>query len=80
MSKPLVSIIMGIYNCEEYLNEAIESIVSQTYTNWKLIMCDDGSTDRTYEIATEYKNKLGKKITLLKIIKVAIGKIARYWN
>ena len=66
MSKPLVSIIMGIYNCEEYLNEAIESIVSQTYTNWELIMCDDGSTDRTYEIATEYKNKLGKKITLLK--------------
>lgn len=66
MSKPLVSIIMGIYNCEDYLKESIDSIVSQTYTNWELIMCDDGSIDKTYDIANEYKNKLGKKIVLLK--------------
>ena len=43
--KKKVSIIMGIYNCADTLTEAIESIFSQTYDNWELIMCDDGSTD-----------------------------------
>lgn len=66
MDKPLVSIIMGIYNCEDYLKESIDSIISQTYTNWELIMCDDGSTDNTYDIAMEYMKKNRKKIILLK--------------
>ena len=46
-----VSIIMGIYNCESTLAEAIDSILSQTYMDWKLIMCDDGSEDNTYKLA-----------------------------
>ena len=39
---PKISIVMGIYNCEKYLQESIESIIAQTYKNWELIMCDDG--------------------------------------
>ncbi len=66
MRKPLVSIIMGIYNCGEYLSESLNSIISQTYDNWELIMCDDGSTDNTFEIALKYKKRLGNKIVLLK--------------
>ena len=61
-----VSIIMGIYNCEKTLDEAINSIENQTYKNWELIMCDDGSTDKTYNIAQKYKEKYKEKIILLK--------------
>ncbi|MGL5575947.1 MAG: glycosyltransferase [Sarcina sp.] len=61
-----VSIIMGIYNCEKTLDEAINSIEQQTYKNWELIMCDDGSSDQTYNIAQKYKVKYEDKIILLK--------------
>ena len=50
----LVSVIMGIYNCCDTLKEAVECIINQTYTHWELIMCDDASTDNTYEIAKQY--------------------------
>lgn len=48
---------MGIYNCSDTLIEALDSIANQTYKDWELIMCDDGSSDRTYEIAKEYMQK-----------------------
>lgn len=49
-----VSIIMGIYNCENTLHEAIQSLLDQTNQQWKLIMCDDGSKDNTYKKAKSY--------------------------
>ncbi|MBM7610251.1 glycosyltransferase EpsE [Lysinibacillus composti] len=52
-----VSIIMGIYNCEDTLGKTIDSIISQTYKNWELVMCDDGSVDKTFDIAKEYVKK-----------------------
>lgn len=61
-----VSIIMGIYNCADTLAEAVESILMQTYKEWKLIMCDDGSTDNTYEVASLYCNRYPEKIILIK--------------
>lgn len=61
-----VSIIMGIYNCADTLNEAIDSIIEQTYSNWEFIMCDDGSSDNTYEVAKEYVDKFPEKFILLK--------------
>lgn len=63
--KKKVSIIMGIYNCEKTLKKSIDSILNQTYENWELIMCDDGSTDNTYEIANEYAKK-DERIKLIK--------------
>ncbi len=63
---PKVSVIMGIYNCAETLAEAIDSILAQTYTDWQMIMCDDGSTDATYEIAQGYVEKYPDKFILLK--------------
>lgn len=65
MSKK-VSVIMGIYNCADTLCQAIESIVEQTYTNWELIMCDDGSNDNTLKIAEQYMEKYPTKIKILK--------------
>lgn len=66
MNNNKISIIMGIYNCASTLPEAIESIINQTYTNWELIMCDDCSTDDTYEIAKQYQEKIPDKIVLIK--------------
>lgn len=60
-----ISIIMGIYNCEKTLPEAIDSILNQTYDNWELIMCDDRSTDNTYTIAQEYQKIHPDKIILI---------------
>ena len=62
---PRISIIMGIYNCASTLAEAIDSILSQTYTQWKLIMCDDGSKDNTLQVAKEYHEKYPEKIVLI---------------
>jgi teichuronic acid biosynthesis glycosyltransferase TuaG len=51
---PQVSILMPCYNSELYLDKAIESVFSQTYSDWELLICDDGSTDSSYEIAQRY--------------------------
>ncbi len=66
MNNEKISIIMGIYNCADTLPEAIDSIIAQTYTDWELIMCDDCSTDDTYKVAEEYKNKYPEKIILIR--------------
>jgi len=66
MNPPKVSIIMGIYNCESTIGDAIESIIDQTYKDWELIMCDDCSKDGTYSVANQYCVKYSDKIILLK--------------
>lgn len=53
----LVSIILPIYNGEKYMRESIDSIIAQTYTNWELLIMDDGSTDHTAEICAKYTDK-----------------------
>lgn len=63
-AKPKISVIMGIYNCEKTLGAAIDSILEQTYEEIELIMCDDGSTDHTYEIALDYAKRYPAKIFL----------------
>ena len=50
----LISIIVPIYNVEEYLRECLDSIQKQTYTNFECIMINDGSTDNSKQIAEEY--------------------------
>lgn len=61
-----VSIIMGIYNCEGTLPEALDSLLAQTFSGWKVIMCDDGSKDNTYEVAKTYCEKYPERFILLK--------------
>lgn len=57
---------MGIYNCENTLDEAIQSIINQTFTDWEFILCDDGSSDNTYEVALGYKKQFPTKFKILK--------------
>lgn len=62
----MISVIMGIFNCEETLAEAIDSIINQTYSDWELIMCDDGSSDHTLELALKYEERYPEKIVVLR--------------
>lgn len=61
-----ISVLMGIYNCADTLEEAIDSILSQTYPNWQLIMCDDCSTDDTYAVANKIAEQYPDKILLIR--------------
>lgn len=56
--RPLFSIIIPTYNRSEKLRRAIESIARQTFRDFELIVCDDGSTDDTSDIVASFKNKL----------------------
>ncbi len=53
----LVSVVMPMYNSEKYVGKAIESVMGQTYDNWELLVVDDGSTDRSCDVARAYAQK-----------------------
>ena len=50
---PKISVLMSVYNCEATVKNSIDSIISQTFTDWELIICDDGSKDNTYKLLQE---------------------------
>lgn len=56
-NKPLVSILIPVYNVECYLNDCLDSVMAQTYDNLQIILCDDGSTDNSPSICSYYQNK-----------------------
>ena len=57
VKKSLISIIVPVYNIEEYIGECIESIVNQSYSNMEIIIVNDGSTDTSGQICNEWKKK-----------------------
>jgi glycosyltransferase involved in cell wall biosynthesis len=57
MHKPKISIMMPAYNAELYIQAAIESVLAQTYSDWELVIVDDGSTDRTAEIIHGFQDE-----------------------
>lgn len=57
MNSPRISVIIGIYNCASTLVEALDSLYAQTYQNFKIILCEDGASDNTYQVAKEYATK-----------------------
>ena len=54
---PLVSVLMPVYNAQKYLAQAIESILSQTYSHFELVIIDDGSTDGSADIIRSFHDK-----------------------
>ena len=57
MKTPLVSVIIPIYNMENYLGETIESVLLSTYKNLEIVLVDDGSTDSSFAVAQAYAQK-----------------------
>jgi glycosyltransferase involved in cell wall biosynthesis len=62
---PKISIVLPVYNGEKYLSEAIESVIKQTFSDWELILVDDGSSDKTIDIF-EYYEKKDRRIRVIK--------------
>ncbi len=54
---PLVSIIIPMYNAEKYMDRTIQSVLQQSYTNWELIIVNDGSTDHSVAVCEKYNNE-----------------------
>lgn len=65
VDRDTISVIMACYNCEDTVAEAIDSILAQTYTNWVMICCDDGSTDGTLPILRRYEEQYPGKFVIL---------------
>ena len=61
-----ISVLMGIYNCADTLPRALDSLLEQTNKEWKCIMCDDGSSDNTYEVAKNYVDNFPDLFVLIK--------------
>ena len=57
MEKYKISVIVTVYNVEQYLDDCIQSILNQTYTNLEIILVNDGSTDNILKICQKYKKR-----------------------
>ncbi len=64
-NNPLVSVIVPFLNTEKFIQEAIESVLAQTYSDWELLLVDDGSSDKSTEIAKQYAQHYPDKIHYL---------------
>ena len=72
----LVSIITPLYNCELYLNDCIDSVISQTYKNWEMLIVDDHSNDSSYKLAKSY-SQMDKRIKVFKLSENSGSGVAR---
>ncbi len=86
---PLFSVLIANYNNAQYIDEAIQSVFSQTYQNWEIIIIDDVSTDDSMEVISKYKNdsririfsndqNYGCGYTKRKCVELALGEIAGF--
>lgn len=66
MNKPIVSVIIPVFNFEEYIEETINSVLKQSYKNFEIIVIDDSSTDNTFKIV----QSLSKKFSSIKCFKI----------
>jgi glycosyltransferase involved in cell wall biosynthesis len=88
MNKPLVTVITPTYNCAKFIEETVESVLSQDYTNIEYIIIDDGSTDNTLALLEKYKDRAiilnhenrGEHKTVNRGLKLVHGKYFMYPN
>ena len=77
--RELVTILTPTYNHEKYLADCIESVLAQTYQDWEMIILNDGSTDRTEEIAATYRDA-DSRIRLVSQENVGIFRLSETYN
>jgi glycosyltransferase involved in cell wall biosynthesis len=65
MGKPLVSVITIFRNAQRFIEEAVDSVLSQTYANWEFLLVDDGSTDNSTQVALQYAARYPAKLHYL---------------
>ena len=63
-AKPSISVVLIVFNGENFLAEAIDSVVNQSLEDWELVVTDDGSTDGTSDILRRYQEQLGSKMII----------------
>ncbi len=83
MTSDLVSVVIPVYNSERYLEECLNSVISQTYQNIEIITIDDGSTDSSLEILKKYSDKVHvfsqKNNGLASALNLGISKMKSRW-
>ena len=57
MNRPLISIIIPVYNAEKFIEDTINTVINQTYDNYEIILIDDCSTDNSVNIINKYLNE-----------------------
>jgi teichuronic acid biosynthesis glycosyltransferase TuaG len=88
--QPLISVITPIYNSEKYIDDTIESVLAQTYTNWEMLVVDDCSTDKSALVVKKYagqdrrikylclERNSGAAIARNKALELAMGEIVAF--
>lgn len=72
MSVAEISLLIPVYNVEDYLEKCLDSIIAQTFSDFEVICVDDGSTDKSFEILEKYKNR-DKRFTIVKQEHLGVG-------
>ena len=67
MKEIKISVVIPVYNTQQYLKECIDSILAQNYDNWEAFLVDDGSSDQSFEVCKEYKKQYPDKIFIKRI-------------
>jgi glycosyltransferase involved in cell wall biosynthesis len=83
MTSELVSVVIPVYNSEKYLEECLNSVISQTYQNIEIIAVDDGSTDSSLDILKRYSDRVSvlskKNNGLASALNLGISKMKGHW-
>ena len=62
-SEPVISVVLPVYNCADYVAEAVQSILDQTFSNFEFLIIDDGSTDATSNVLQGFRDPRIRSIT-----------------
>lgn len=79
IASTLISIITPTYNHEKYISDCILSVQQQTYSNWEMIIVDDGSTDNTFQVANEIA-KIDNRIRLYTQKNIGVFRLGETYN